>query len=63
MCEKRAEALQDCGEVKKAVAKVIKCAPPIAKGISFAAMSIGGSALGYNMFGKVAETVTGKEVA
>ena len=63
MCEKRAEALQDCGEVKKAVAKVIKCAPPIAKGISFAAMSIGGSALGYNMFGKVAETVTGKQVA
>ena len=63
MCEKRAEALQDCGEVKKAVAKVIKCAPPIVKGLSFAGMSIGGSAIGYNLFGKVAEAVTDSQVA
>ena len=63
MCEKRAEAMKDCGEVKRAVAKVVKCAPSVAKGLSFAAVSIGGSALGYNLFGKVAEAVTGREVA
>ena len=63
MCEKRADAMKDCGEVKQAVAKVVKCAPSVAKGLSFAAVSIGGSALGYNLFGKVAEAVTGREVA
>ena len=63
MCEKRAEAMKDCGEVKRTVAKVVKCAPSVAKGLSFAAVSIGGSALGYNLFGKVAEAVTGREVA
>ena len=63
MCEKRAETLQECGELKKAIAKVIKCMPPIAKGLSYAGMSIGGSALGYNMFTKVAETITGREAA
>ena len=63
MCEKRADAMKDCGEVKRTVAKVVKCAPSVAKGLSFAAVSIGGSALGYNLFGKVAEAVTGREVA
>ena len=63
LCEKQAEAMKDSGEVKKVVAKVVKNAPLIIKGLSFAGVSIGGSALGYNLFGKVAEAVTGREVA
>lgn len=66
LCTKKAEtmeAVKDCGEVKRALAKVVKCTPSIAKGLSFAAVSIGGSALGYNLFGKVAEIVTGREAA
>ena len=63
MCEKRAEAIKDCGEVKRAVAKVVKNAPLIVKGLSFAGLSITGSALGYNTFGKVAEAVKDRQVA
>ncbi len=63
LCEKQAEAMKDSGEVKKVVAKVVKNAPLIIKGLSFAGVSIGGSALGYNFFGKVAEAVTGREAA
>ena len=57
MCEKQAEAMEDCGEVKKVVSKVVKCAPSIAKGLSFAGVSIVGSAIGYNLFGEIAKTV------
>ena len=66
LCDRKAkamEAMKDCGEVKRAVAKVVKNAPAIVKGLSFATLSIGGSALGYNLCGEVAEAVTGREAA
>ena len=56
-CNKQEEALKDCGEVKRFVGKMMKYLPSGLRGISFAAFSIGGSALGYYTFGKVAEMV------
>ena len=58
--EKQEEALNDCGKVKRTIGKIAKYVPSAAKGISFAAVSIGGSALGYWGFGKIAETITGE---
>ena len=61
LCEKQEEALKDCGEVKKAVGKMLKYVPSAAKGFSFAGFSIGGSALFYWLFGKVADEVCDKK--
>ena len=61
--EKQAEAINDTGIVKRTIAKGIKHAPTIVKGISFATVSIAGSGLGYYTFGKVAEAVTGRDAA
>ena len=55
MCEKQAEALKDCGEVKRFIGKVIKCAPPLAKGFTFALTSITGSFGGYKLCKGLAE--------
>ncbi len=62
-CEKQEEALKDSGEVKRFVGKMMKYAPGSLKGLSFAAASIGGSALGYYTFGKVAEAVAAEKKA
>ena len=61
LCEKQAEAWKDCGEVKKFLGKVLKYVPSGAKGLSFAGVSIGASALGFWGGGKLAKAVTGKE--
>ena len=52
-CEKQEEALKDCGEVKRAIGKMMKYVPGAIKGLSFAGFSIGGSALCYNLSGKL----------
>ena len=61
LCEKQEEVLKDCGEVKRVVGKMLKYAPSAAKGISFAGFSVGGSALFYWLFGKVADAVCESE--
>ena len=61
LCEKQEEAWKDCGEIKKFVGKVLKYVPSGAKGLSFAGASIGVSALGYWVGGKLAKEITGKE--
>lgn len=40
LCAKQAEALEDCGAVKRFIGKAIKYAPPGIKGLSFAGTSI-----------------------
>jgi len=56
--EKQEEALKDCGEVKKAIGKMLKYVPSATKGFSFAGVSIGGSALFYWLGGKIAEAAS-----
>lgn len=62
-CEKQEEALKDSGDVKRFVGKMMKYAPGGLKGLSFAAASIGGSALGYYTFNKAYELAGGKQVS
>ena len=56
-CNTRENAWKECGEVKKALGKAMKYVPSGLKGLSFAAASIGASALGYFAGGKVANAV------
>ena len=58
LCDKKAEAMEaikDCRKINRALAKVVKNAPTIVKGLTFAGFSIGGSALGYKLCGELAD--------
>lgn len=61
MCERQEQAWKDCGKVKKALGKAMKYVPSGLKGLSFAGVSIGSSALGYWLGGKAAKAVTGRD--
>ena len=54
-CDTRENAWKECGEVKRTLGKLMKYAPSGIKGLSFAGVSIGTSALGYWLGGKVAK--------
>jgi len=58
-CGKQEEALKESGEVKKYIGKMMKYVPAGMKGLSFAAASIGGSLLLFN----VAKSLTGNNKA
>jgi len=60
-CDSRENAWKECGEVKKTLGKTMKYLPSGLKGLSFAGVSIGTSALGYWLGGKVAKTVIGND--
>lgn len=60
-CNTREDVWKECGEVKKALGKAMKYVPSGLKGLSFAGVSIGTSALGYWLGGKIAKAVTGKD--
>ena len=62
-CNTREDAWKECGEIKKTLGKAMKYVPSGLKGLSFAGVSIGASALGYWAGGKIAEAVTGKDTS
>lgn len=62
-CKQKGELLEECNGIKKFIGKAVKLTPEIAKGGTFAAVSIGGYAISHLLGGELAENITGRQVA